>query len=66
MNKAQLTTYMEGTLTVKAQDVADLAIIAHEMRARFTDPRMRGCTRTIFKDTIEAVDKLIDNAGREE
>lgn len=66
MEKAQLTTYMEGTLTVKAQDVADLAIIAHEMRARFTDPRMRGCTRVIFKDTIDAVDALVMNANRED
>ena len=66
MDKNKLMIGMNGTLTVKAQDVANLAVIAHEMRARFTDPRMRGCTRIIFKDTIQAVDSLIDNAGKEE
>lgn len=55
--------HMEGTLTVNAQDVADLAIIAHEMRSRFTDPRMKSCARALFAEMIEAVDMLIAHAG---
>lgn len=66
MDKAQLTTYMQGTMTVKAQDVANLAILAHEMRVRFSDPRLRSCTRGLFAETIEAVDELIKNAGSTE
>lgn len=66
MDKAQLTTYMQGTLTVKAQDVANLAILAHEMRVRFSDPRLRSCTRGLFAETIEAVDALVLHAGQSE
>ena len=67
MDKARLTTDIKGPLTVEAHDVARLAVLAHEMRARFTDPRLRSCTRGIFAETIEAVDALVEHAGiREE
>lgn len=59
MEKSKITMDMSGRLLVDAQDVVALALIAHEMRARFSDPRMNAATRGILAQTIEAVDELI-------
>lgn len=66
MEKAELKTNITGKLTVDAHDVAMLAIAAHEMRARFSDPRMNAATRGLFAQTIHAVDSLVEHAGRAE
>ena len=62
----RLTNEVIGEIRVQAKDVAKLARIAHEMRARLSDPRIMPSTKGIFAETIEAVDELIKNAGSAE
>lgn len=66
MDKIRLTNNVVGLIPVRAQDVARLARIAHEMRQEITDPRLDHVGRAKYAETIEAIDDLIQNAGGED
>lgn len=63
MEKERLTDNVIGSLPVRAQDIARLARIAHEMRQEISDPRLPIHARTKYANTIEAIDSLIQHAG---
>lgn len=66
MNKSRLTPHVLGTITVKAEDVANLARIVHRLRQEIGDQRLPINARTNYADMIKAVDYLIMNAGSTE
>ena len=66
MDKSRLTNNVVGLIPVRAQDVACLARIAHEMRQEISDPRLPIYTRTKYAETIRAIDDLIQYAGGED
>ena len=63
MEKERLTGSVIGSIPVRAQDIARLARIAHEMRQEISDPRLPIHARTKYANTIEAIDSLIQHAG---
>lgn len=63
MEKETLTDNVIGSIPVRAQDLALLARIAHEMRQEISDPRLPIYARTKYANTIEAIDGLIQHAG---
>lgn len=63
MEKERLTGSVIGLIPVRAQDIARLARIAHEMRQEISDPRLPIHARTKYANTIEAIDSLIQHAG---
>lgn len=66
MNKSRLTPHVLGTITVKAEDVANLAHIVHRLRQEIGDPRLQNYAKSNYADMIRAVDCLIMNAGEPE
>lgn len=66
MDKIRLTNNVVGLIPVRAQDVARLARIAHEMRQEISDPRLPIYARTKYAETIGAIDDLIQHAGGED
>ena len=63
MEKERLTAEAIGSVPCRATDMARLARIAHTMRQEISDPRLPIYARTKYAETIEAIDKLIRNAG---
>lgn len=66
MDKIRLTNNAVWLIPVRAQDVARLARIAHEMRQEISDPRLDHVGRMKYVQTIGAIDDLTQYAGGED